>query len=717
MWFSLFCLTFLAAAPAEEGFPEAPRSCPAGVAAQWTFTSLREYADPFNEVELWVVFTDPDGMKRSVPGFWAGKKIWRVRYSSSRIGLHRFRSECSVPDDAGLHAREGVVEVVEYQGENRLLRHGGLRVAADRAHLEQADGTPFLWLADTWWMGLSRRLHWPEEFQALAADRAAKGFNVVQIVAGLYPDMGPFDARGANEAGFPWTEDYGRMNPAYFDEADRRIAWLVRSEIVPCIVGAWGYHLPWLGVERMKKHWRYLVARYGAFPSVWCLAGEGIMPYYLSKDRGDAAFQKRGWTEVARYLREVDPFHRPLSIHPTDAARNQLEDPSLLDFDMLQTGHGDHGSIPNTVLAVRASRAARPPLPTIDAEVCYEGILGTCFEDVERFMIWSCLLSGAAGHTYGANGIWQVNRKDEPYGKSPHGGNWGNTPWDEAARLPGSGQVALAKRILERHPWQRFEPHPEWASFDSGEPAFAWGDWIWFPEGDPARDAPAARRFFRRGLEIPEGEAVARAVLRVAADDRFTAYLNGALLGSQRGWKPYREFAVGGILRPGRNVVAIEAENLPAPVKENPAGLIAGLEVRFAGGRKMEVLSGGDWSASDREEKGWSEPDFAESGWRKALSIARHGGGPWGSLDLEDRFMVPYAAGIPGKLRVIYLPLPRAAKVLGIEPGARYRAAALSPIDGASSDLGEAAGDASGSWAVPPPPAASLDRVLVLETR
>jgi hypothetical protein len=26
-------------------------------------------------------------------------------------------------------------------------------------------GKDFFWLGDTWWMGLSRRLHWPEEFR------------------------------------------------------------------------------------------------------------------------------------------------------------------------------------------------------------------------------------------------------------------------------------------------------------------------------------------------------------------------------------------------------------------------------------------------------------------------------------------------------------------------------------------------------------------------
>ncbi len=71
--------------------------------------------------------------------------------------------------------------------------------------------------------GSVHRLHFPDEFKTLAADRVQKGFNVIQIVAGLYPDMPAFDQRGANEAGFPWTKDYRSIRPEYFDAADRRI--------------------------------------------------------------------------------------------------------------------------------------------------------------------------------------------------------------------------------------------------------------------------------------------------------------------------------------------------------------------------------------------------------------------------------------------------------------------------------------------------------------
>jgi hypothetical protein len=436
---------------------------PQNHATEWSFSSGRSYGDPFDEITLDMHVTDPQGCEQVVPAFWAGEQTWRVRYASPKVGAHRYRTVCSDPGNPDLHGREGTLEVTPYTGSHPLASRGRLRVAADRRHLEYVDGTPFFWLGDTWWMGLCKRLAWPGDFQTLTADRVNKGFTVIQIVAGLYPDMPPFDERGANEAGFPWEKDYTRINPAYFDMADLRIHWLVRSGLVPCVVGGWGYHLPWLGIEKMKQHWRNLIARYGAWPVVWCMAGEATMPYYLSEDRPkDAKMQKQGWTEVTAYVRKTDPYHNPITIHPTTSAREQVEDVGLLDIDMLQTGHGGYDSIPNTIEKVVQAVAAEPPMPVVNGEVCYEGIGDASREQVQRYAFWVCVLSGACGHTYGANGIWQVNTMQKPYGPSPHGMAWGNTPWEEAHQLPGSTQVGLAKMLLERYAWWRFEPHPEW---------------------------------------------------------------------------------------------------------------------------------------------------------------------------------------------------------------------------------------------------------------
>ncbi len=449
------------------------RTVTANHVVEWTFTSQKPHSDPFNEVTLDASITTPDGRELFVPGFWAGGQTWKVRYASPKLGVHHFKTICSDASDAGLHGIEGEATVEPYRGKNALYRHGPPVTIPGERHMRYADGTPFFWLGDTWWMGLCKRFEWPAGFDKLAADRVKKGFTVIQIVAGLYPDMGAFDERGANEAGFPWTKDYSRIEPAYFDAADRRIERLVESGLAPCIVGAWGYHLPWLGAVRMEKHWRYVIARWGAYPVFWCVAGEANLPYYLVPGFPfDDRKQVAGWTEVTRYVRQTDPYHRPISIHPTGlgrlTARGAVDDESLLDFDMLQTGHGDRGSLQPTVDTVRSSYAAKLVMPVLNSEVAYEGILNSCHDDVQRLMFWSCILSGACGHTYGANGIWQMNQRGIPYGKSPHGGTYGPTPWEDAMNLPGSGQLGMAKAFLMKYPWEKLEPHPEWVAWPEG---------------------------------------------------------------------------------------------------------------------------------------------------------------------------------------------------------------------------------------------------------
>ncbi|HYK34312.1 DUF4038 domain-containing protein [Alloacidobacterium sp.] len=443
---------------------------------EWSYTTGKQYSDPFNQVDVDAIITLQSGQEERVPGFWAGGSTWRVRYAPPGPGVYKIRSACNDTANHDLNDRVSTLHVDVYTGQNPHYKHGALRVAEDRRHFQHADGTPFFWLGDTWWMGLCKRLSWPDGFETLTADRVQKGFTIVQIVAGLYPDMEPFDARGANEAGFPWEPDFSCINPAYFDMADVRIQHLADSGLAACIVGFWGYFIPRMGMPKAKQHWRYLIARWGAYPVVWCLAGEGTMPYYLSKTKEqDAAIQKHGLTELARFVRSTDPHHHPITIHPPNSARLCVDDPAVLDFDMLQTGHSDRQSIPNTIETINRSLAANPKMPVLVGEVCYEGIMEASRQEVQRFMFWSAILSGDGGHTYGANGIWQINTRQQPYGMSPHGHSWGGPAWDIAAQLPGSGQLGLAKGLLTRYSWWKLEPksdsiEPRWSNTDYWQP-------------------------------------------------------------------------------------------------------------------------------------------------------------------------------------------------------------------------------------------------------
>jgi hypothetical protein len=430
---------------------------------EWGYTSGKIYSDPFNSINLDVVIEHETGKSWRVPAFWAGGQEWRVRFTPPLPGNYQVSTICSEVENVSLQGRKATLQASPYEGQHPLKCHGSLRVATSRRSLEFSDGTPFFWLGDTWWMGLCNRLKWPDDFQKLVADRQSKGFTVIQIVAGLYPDMPAFDLRGVNEGGFPWQPEFSCINPIYFDMADLRIQWLVHSGLVPCIVGGWGYYLPLLGTEKMIKHWRYMVARWGAYPVIWCLAGEALMPFYLAKDKSaDELAQKIGWTELARFVRELDPFHHLITIHPTSVGRNQLLDDSFLDINMLQTGHDGYRCVPNAISHICREYLRSPAMPVLVGEANYEGILHGNEAAVQRLTFWSAILSGACGHTYGANGLWQFNTRTKPYGASPWGGTWGGPAWEDASQLPGSDQLGMAKRLLQRYKWWCFEPHPEW---------------------------------------------------------------------------------------------------------------------------------------------------------------------------------------------------------------------------------------------------------------
>lgn len=696
------------------------------------FSARASYSDPFNDVTLDGIFTDPLGHELRVPAFWAGNNLWKVRYASPVIGTHTFRTVCSHAEDSGLNGITGTVEITPYTGHNPLYVHGPLRVSENRRYLEHLDGTPFFWLGDTWWMGLCHRLHWPDEFKTLTADRVKKGFTVIQIVAGLYPDMPPFDPRGANEAGYPWDPQFKSIRPEYFDEADKRLGHLVDSGLTPCIVGAWGYFLPLMGEQKAEQHWRYLVARYGAWPVVWCVAGEANLPYYRAKGFPyDDREQVKGWTNVARYLRQIDPYHRPMTIHPTGigrlSARHAIDDVSLIDIDMLQTPHATQAAVAPTIKTVRQSYADHPVLPVIDGEAAYEMLGNSIPTAWTRRMFWICMINGTAGHTYGANGIWQCNRRGQPHGPSPWVGSpptgYGTISWDEAMNLPGSTQVGLGKKLFEQYQWWKFVPHPEWASYaQTTSLSFEGCHWIWFPEGNPAQDAPAAKRYFRRDFILPEGKTIRSAQLRISADDRFTAKLNGKSIGSSQNgdesWRNARQFDdLAGLLKPGKNSLAIEAENLPAK-GANPAGLVARLEIQLNNGPAIDLVTDRDWKTARSDAPGWDTDDFDDSGWASAKVVGNYGDAPWGDFDhpaMNDLFG-PQSTGVFDKVRLIYVPEGKAVRLHRLNKRAQYATSVFDPVTGQTEKLPPFQSDSQGESICPPPAHDDHDWVLIVES-
>jgi len=161
---------------------------------------------------------------------------------------------------------------------------------------------------------------------------------------------------------------------------------------------------------------------------------------------------------VMQYMQQINSFGRMITTHPQESARASVTDATLLDFEMQQTGHDE----PSPQHAEKATNAWHrgPRMPVMCGESRYEGlqfgntVLKTVTAKDVRQAFWAHMLnSGCAGHTYGANGIWQVNRKNDLFGQSASGHHWGDTLWHHAMRLPAAEQLDIAKKRLLDLPW------------------------------------------------------------------------------------------------------------------------------------------------------------------------------------------------------------------------------------------------------------------------
>ena len=437
------------------------------------FNASMAYKDPFNDVDLDMVVTDPDGEEFKVPAFWSGKNVWKARYASPKLGIHTFSTLCSDPS-SDLHRQAGKIKISENRGDNILFKHGPITVSANGRHFEHADKTPFLWLGEPWYMVFTNRIGF-DDFKDLVKDRIDKGYNVIQIVAAYPAEIDPFDPIEVNEGGHPWTEGFGAINPSYWDYADRKLDWLVRCGMSPCIFGAWGYHVDFMGIEKMKKHWRYIIARWGAYPVTWVSSGEARMPHYdvlaaenLSyKSERETGRLGKIWTEITAYMRATDPFKRPVSVmaNPGDfrySAREIYDDHSLFDYDYVCTDHYDELVFDLALRKAKELYSTPPVKPFLNGETCWEGMSGANWQDTQRFIYWTHMLSGAAGHSHGASGLWNFHEKDD--GWVGAWAIWSDQTWREAKELPGAYQMGLGKKLLETFEWHRFEPHPDWCT-------------------------------------------------------------------------------------------------------------------------------------------------------------------------------------------------------------------------------------------------------------
>jgi len=345
---------------------------------QQTLISSTEYENPFDDVTVSVTYSGPDGETFETLAFWDGDRAFKLRCAFTGTGVWSWRTTCSNTADDGLHDRRGKVHVQPYRGDNPLYKHGFLRVSDNRRYLAHADGTPFLWVGDTYWSATTRLSE--RGFRRWVDDRASKRFTALQTnIARL--KNGPADVDG----NVPWKD--GRWNVEFMRKLDREFDYANDNGMVLFVNGL--IDLKWdLRIEQYRRLVQMVAARYFAH----------CVTYSSSMDDGFSSEHD----EIDELIDAVTDRHL-LTQHTGTSASHPARyyDRGYLDYCMSQSGH--HGNnderASNAAIAWHVNLYDRDPhKPVVNGEGWYEG-MATAEQAI--VMGYLSMLSGCCGYTYG----------------------------------------------------------------------------------------------------------------------------------------------------------------------------------------------------------------------------------------------------------------------------------------------------------------------------
>jgi hypothetical protein len=288
--------------------------------------------------------------------------------------------------------------------------------------------------------------------------RRSQRFNFVRM------SIGHSQVRAASEpatywawGGTPDQPDLDRFNPAFFRQVDALLGQMrakgMNAELLLLNLYRKPFTDPSVWTPARERLWlRYVLARYSAFPNIflWTIANE-YETHPDGKYRLDVPSDPDWAKATARFVKERDPYHHPVTVHPVVSASAKTGSPKgifdlpwrvgeffgddpAMDVISQQTGQHGEGSVwdetvqawtgndAHLVASLRADRRFRKPV--MNTENGYEYLRGHPTEkkqvhhtDKVRRSSWRIVCAGgylSAGFhgTIGHSDAW--NRLDRP---------------------------------------------------------------------------------------------------------------------------------------------------------------------------------------------------------------------------------------------------------------------------------------------------------------
>jgi hypothetical protein len=444
-----------------------------------------EYKNPYTDVELWIQLTGPHFNKK-IWGFWDGAKTFKVRFVATEPGEWSWISYSNV-DDKGLAGQKGRLTAIEWSKDEiskNPNRRGFIRTNPDAPHsFMYADGTPFFLLADTWWAAMTWRYPFkggkdipdnyvPDEsnwcFEGGIQWLKRLGYNSIAMIAsfpnwkvddygrvvqddnGIYirkaeawgkaplgekvKDMHdedgnmPFFFPGKCKGKSTVCANYDSLNPAYWQNMDKKMDYLLQNGFVPYIESVRRDQLPvWVHYydfnQSFARYLNYIKARYGTCNFIFSLVHWDTGQEGISLDNLKGAFSYY-------YLKYGNlPFGQPVTAMIVESSSKYLgqsdEAPYLTCYSAGNTNRA-HGIL----LEIEKIYNLTPKVPGFNNESYYPwhdvpwgragGIRVEPNSELDNYFgrshMYSNLFSGAlGGHVFGTGAFGGDSYGEPPY--------------------------------------------------------------------------------------------------------------------------------------------------------------------------------------------------------------------------------------------------------------------------------------------------------------
>lgn len=266
------------------------------------------------------------------------------------------------------------------------------------------------------------------------------------------------------------------------------------------------------------------------------------------------------------------------------------------------TRHTTHGQLYFSNSLGRFSDARRWNLPSLKGDGKWHTMLVTANE----------LTDAAAWQNGGTVTSLRLDITDEP----------GGTIEISKIRLfhdPDLRPVKSAEQLLDGPVWPWTKPNFFPLSISKIKTSYFGGGMI----AHPADNGRKGNFVLRKSFDLPS--APARAKLMFIADDSGALWINGRqALKTAGDWRRMNSADVTGLLKPGRNVIAIRYTN-----EGSAGGALADLQVLCTNGEYRKICSDDKFRAGTDGIAGWEQEIFDDSAWLPVVVMAPPPALPW----------------------------------------------------------------------------------------